>query len=165
MLKPFLLVSALVLVALSARMQEPGTAPETAAPQASSQTAPQAVPQSAPAAKPIPPQVKPSPEALARAKKMYGYDCALCHGAEGTGNGDVAAQMKLTLNDLTNPATLKDKTDAQLFALIRDGKGQMPAEGDRSKDEGLWSMVVYVRSLSNGKDKAASAPSAPAEAH
>jgi mono/diheme cytochrome c family protein len=156
MFKPFLVVSALVLVALSARIQEPGTAPETAAPQA--------VPQSAPAAKPIPPQIKPSPEALARAKKMYGYDCALCHGAEGSGNGDVAAQMKLTLTNLTNPATLKDKTDAQLFALIRDGKGQMPAEGDRSKDEGLWSMVAYVRSLSSG-NKAASPTPAPAEAH
>jgi mono/diheme cytochrome c family protein len=74
--------------------------------------------------------------------------------------------MKLTLSNLSDPATLKDKTDAQLFLLIRDGKGQMPAEGDRSKDEGLWSMVSYVRSLSAGKDKAAApAPASGQAAH
>jgi len=152
MFKAFFAISALVLVSLSARIQEPGNAPESAAPQV--------------AAKPVPPQIKPTPESLARAKKMYGYDCAMCHGADGAGKGDLADQMKLTLSNLSDPATLKDKTDAQLFLLIRDGKGQMPAEGDRSKDEGLWSMVSYVRSLSNGKDKAATpAPASDQAAH
>src|SRR5580765_4619089 len=32
--------------------------------------------------------VKPTQESLARAKKTYGYDCALCHGASGDGKGD-----------------------------------------------------------------------------
>jgi mono/diheme cytochrome c family protein len=145
MFKSFLVVSALVLVAVSARIQEPGTAPETTAPPAA-------------AVKPVPPQIKPTPELLARAKKMYGYDCAMCHGADGAGKGDLADQMKLTLSNLSDPTTLKDKTDSQLFVLIRDGKGQMPSEGDREKAEGLWSMVTYVRSLSGGKDKASAAP-------
>ncbi len=142
MFKTFFVVTALVLCAASARIQEPGTAPETAAPPA--------------AAKPIPSQSKPTPESLARAKKMYGYDCAMCHGADGAGKGDLAAQMKLSLSDMSDPAVLKSKTDAQLFALIRDGKGQMPAEGDRVKSDDLWSMVAYVRALPSApKDKTA----------
>jgi cytochrome c5 len=28
--------------------------------------------------------VKPTPESLARGKKQYGYDCAMCHGKEAT---------------------------------------------------------------------------------
>jgi mono/diheme cytochrome c family protein len=89
---------------------------------------------------------------------MYGYDCAMCHGADGAGKGDVAAQMKLTMTDLTDPAVLKDKTDNDLFTLIRDGKGQMPAEGDRGKPDDLWSMVAYVRSLSSKTATAAGQP-------
>jgi mono/diheme cytochrome c family protein len=92
--------------------------------------------------------VKPTPESLAHAKKMYGYDCALCHGATGDGKGDAVADMKLQMKDYTNPATLKDMTDGELFYIIRNGKGQMPAEEvGRAKDDAVWNMVVLVRSF------------------
>ncbi|HET7842165.1 MAG TPA: cytochrome c [Terriglobia bacterium] len=88
-----------------------------------------------------------TPESLARGKKQYGYDCAMCHGKDGNGKGDVAADMKLSMHDETNPATLKDRTDGELFYIIKKGKDQMPPEGDRVKDETIWDMVNYVRSL------------------
>src|SRR2546427_1172213 len=65
--------------------------------------------------------VKPTPESQARAKKMYGYDCAMCHGANGNGKGDVVADMKLTLKDYTDPAALKDLSDGELFYIIKNG--------------------------------------------
>jgi mono/diheme cytochrome c family protein len=99
--------------------------------------------------------IKPSPVSLARAKKMYGYDCAMCHGTDGAGKGELASQMNLTLSDLSDPATLKDKTDAQLYGTIRDGKDKMPAEGDRMNPQDGWSLIACVRSLSAGKTKAA----------
>ena len=37
--------------------------------------------------------VKATPEGIAAVKKIYGYDCAMCHGAAGDGKGDVAASM------------------------------------------------------------------------
>jgi mono/diheme cytochrome c family protein len=76
----------------------------------------------------------------------------MCHGA---GKGELASQMKLTLSDMNDPATLKDKTDEQLYGTIRDGKEKMPAEGDRMNAQDGWSLVAYVRSLSDGKAKAA----------
>lgn len=91
--------------------------------------------------------VKPTPESQARAKKMYGYDCALCHGATGNGKGDVVGDMKLVLKDYTDPAALKDMSDGELFYIIKNGKGQMPSEGDRAKPEDMWNMVILVRSF------------------
>jgi mono/diheme cytochrome c family protein len=92
--------------------------------------------------------VKPTPDSQARAKKIYGYDCALCHGANGNGKGDVVADLKLTLKDYTDPAALKDLSDGEIFYIIKNGKGQMPPEGDRAKPEELWNMVILVRSFS-----------------
>ena len=92
--------------------------------------------------------VKTTPESLAHARKMYGYDCAVCHGATGDGKGDAVADMKLQMKDYTNPASLKDMTDGELFYIIRNGRGQMPAEEvARAKDEDVWNMVVLVRSF------------------
>ena len=92
--------------------------------------------------------VKPTPESLAHAKKIYGYDCAMCHGEKGDGKGDVVADLKLKMKDYTDPAALKDMTDGELFYIIRNGKGQMPPEeAGRAKDADVWNMVVMVRSF------------------
>ena len=102
--------------------------------------------------------VKPTPESLARGKKQHGYDCVMCHGKAGDGKGDVAADMKLKMNDETDPALLKDRTDGELFYIIQKGKDQMPPEGSRVKDETIWDMVNYVRSLAKKSDAATAAP-------
>jgi mono/diheme cytochrome c family protein len=91
--------------------------------------------------------VKPTAESLARGKRQFGYDCAMCHGKAGDGNGDVAADLKLKMKDHTNPATLKDMTDGELFYIIKKGKNEMPPEGDRVKNDEVWDMVNYVRSF------------------
>jgi mono/diheme cytochrome c family protein len=91
--------------------------------------------------------VKPTPESQARAKKLYGYDCAMCHGTNGDGKGDVA-DLKIKLKDYTDPVALKDLTDGELFYIIKNGKGQMPPDGDRMKPDDMWNMVILVRSFS-----------------
>lgn len=89
--------------------------------------------------------VKPTPESLAQGKKIYGYDCASCHGATGDGKTDVAKDLKVP--DLTDPALLKDQTDGEIFYILKNGHGNMPQEGDRVKPEQLWDLVNYVRTL------------------
>jgi mono/diheme cytochrome c family protein len=91
--------------------------------------------------------IKPTAESLARGKRQFGYDCAMCHGKAGDGSGDVAADMKLKMKNHTDPATLKNLTDGELFYIIKKGKDQMPPEGDRVKNEEIWDMVNYVRSF------------------
>ena len=91
--------------------------------------------------------VKPNAESLVSGKKWYGLDCAMCHGNSGDGKGEMAADMKQKLADLTDPATLKGMTDGEIFYIIKNGKNEMPPEGDRLKPTELWNVVNYVRSL------------------
>jgi mono/diheme cytochrome c family protein len=133
MLKPALSLL-LFLLALPLRQQ--------AAPDAT--TTPAAPIPAADAAKVNP--VKPTPASLAKARKMYGYDCAMCHGANGNGKGDASAGMKL--KDYTDPAALRDLTDGEIFYIIQNGRGQMPGESDRQSAEEAWNMVILVRSFS-----------------
>lgn len=91
--------------------------------------------------------VKPTAESLAKGKKMYGYDCAMCHGKDGDGKGDMASDYK-NVTDFTNPEALKNRTDGELFYITRNGKGEnMPPEGDRAKNDDIWNMVNYIRSF------------------
>ena len=91
--------------------------------------------------------VKATPTGLAHAKKTFGFNCAMCHGKDGDGQGDLADQMKLKLKDWRDPAALKDMTDGELYYIIAKGKGQMPAGADQMKPEDIWNMVIYVRSF------------------
>lgn len=97
--------------------------------------------------------VKPTLASIAQGKKLYGFDCEMCHGKDGDGKGDLAVDMKLTLLDYRDPASLKDRTDGELFYIIKNGKGDMPAEGDRSKADAVWDLVNYIRSMAK-KDSA-----------
>ena len=90
--------------------------------------------------------VKPTPEGLAHAKKVYGYDCAICHGANGDGKGDIASSMKTPMKDFADPS-VEAMSDGELFYIIQKGKGEMPPEGDRGKPDDLWNMVSYVRTF------------------
>jgi len=90
--------------------------------------------------------VKATPELMAKAKKTYAIDCAMCHGENGDGKGDMAADIK-NVTDFTRPDAMKGRTDGELFYIIRKGKGDMPPEGDRAKDDDVWSLVNYVRAF------------------
>ncbi len=96
--------------------------------------------------------VKSTPESLARGKKWWGIDCAMCHNPNGDGKGETAHDMKLTLSDFTDPTTLKDRTAGELFYLIKNGYQDMPPEGPRVKTETNWDLVNYVRSLAKKTD-------------
>lgn len=91
--------------------------------------------------------VKATPESLAAGKKTYGFDCEMCHGKEGAGDGDLAESMKLKLKDYRDAGALKALTDGQIYDIILKGKGQMTGEEDRLKDAQIWNVVNYVRSL------------------
>ena len=100
--------------------------------------------------------VKPTPESIERGKKIYGYDCAQCHSDSGDGKTDAGKKMKIP--DLTDTAVLKDRTDGELFYVIKNGRGEMPQEGDRVKAEELWDLVNYVRFLAKKQSPSEAKP-------
>ncbi len=119
-----------------AQQKDSAQAPEAAPPPASTDDAGKKNP------------VKPTPEGLAEAKRLYGYHCAMCHGKDGDGKGDLAVSMDLKLNDWRDPSTIEKMTDGQLFYIITNGKGKMVGgEGDRTKESVRWNLVNLVHSF------------------
>jgi cytochrome c553 len=100
MLKPLLILSTLLLFGLSAFPQQ------DQAPAKPESPATESIPVDA---KRKTNPVKPTAESIARGKKLYGYDCAMCHGKDGYGKGDVAEDMKLKIADFSNPEALREK--------------------------------------------------------
>ena len=133
MIKPMLFVSVVALFGISA-LFAPGSISQDTTP--------------APAAGQKNP-VKPTDKSQARAKELYTQDCALCHGTNGNGKTDVASGMGLALKDWSDPKTLADRPDQDLFNVIRNGKGdKMPAEAEgRAKDDEVWNLIIYIRNL------------------
>src|ERR1700756_4497990 len=109
-----LVVACLSLILLAAvsvgfgKKQAPQEKQKDATPPAPSATAD--------AAKPVDNRKNPvasTPEVLSSAKKMFGYDCAMCHGAAGDGKGDMVESMKLTMHDWRDAATLGAMSDGE----------------------------------------------------
>ncbi|HLZ93058.1 MAG TPA: cytochrome c [Candidatus Acidoferrum sp.] len=107
--------------------------------------------------------VKSTPEGLAEARKVFGYDCAMCHGPTGDGKGEVVESMKLTMHDWREPATLANMTDGEIFYIITKGKKQMIPEGERVPEKVRWNLVNLVRALAakGGEQKTAAATPNP----
>ena len=148
-----LLSSAVLLVGLGAALaqqQEPQEKPK----EGQAAEAPPAPVPSDDAEKKNP--VKATSEGLAEARKLYGYHCAMCHGKDGDGKGDLAEQMKLGLSDWRKPDALSKYTDGALFYIITNGRGKMVGgEGDRTKAEIRWNLVNLVRSFGKKSEEPA----------
>src|SRR5260370_6467234 len=56
--------------------------------------------------------VKPTPESLAKGKKMYGYDCAMCHGKDGDRKAHMPPHYK-HFTHFTNPHPFKNRPDPE----------------------------------------------------
>ena len=145
MRNPALALILFVLIAFFSAAQETKPAPKTAI-----------SPVPVKAARELNP-VKPTSDSIAEGKKIYTYDCATCHGVSGDGKTDIAKDLKIP--DLTDPTLQKDRTDGELFYILKNGHGDMPPEGDRAKPERLWDLVNYVRSLARKQPPADQKPS------
>lgn len=100
--------------------------------------------------------VKPTEQSIAEGKRRFGFDCAMCHGKNGDGKGDVAVGMKLKPPDFRDPNALKSVTDGGLYYVISKGHDAMPNEDVRAEPEEIWNLVNYVRSLAANQPPAKS---------
>jgi cytochrome c5 len=104
-------------------------------------------------------------DGMAKAKKVYEVDCALCHGATGDGKSDLAKDMSLTLMDWSDPKSLAGLSDQNLIEVIRKGKGKMPPEdAARATNDEVKNMVQYIRKFAKDQPASAAPAAAPAPA-
>lgn len=90
--------------------------------------------------------VKCTETSVQRGKKIYMTQCALCHGENGDGKGEMVSDMKINPPDFTKPETLKQRTDGELFAIITTGKEAMPDQS-RLTEQHKWNLVNFLRVL------------------
>jgi mono/diheme cytochrome c family protein len=82
---------------------------------------------------------------LEAGKKRFDTYCLPCHGEKGAGDGPVNEKLLVAPSLLTDQA--KQYTDGYLHAIIRHGRGIMPAYGDRIIGDDRWNVVNYLRVL------------------
>ncbi|MBM4457697.1 MAG: c-type cytochrome [Chloroflexi bacterium] len=87
---------------------------------------------------------------LQRGRQLFVTHCAVCHGADGKGNGPVAQQWKADAKrpaDLT-AARLANQSDGALYLTISQGFGIMPPLNENLNVRERWDVVNYARTLS-----------------
>jgi mono/diheme cytochrome c family protein len=94
-----------------------------------------------PAGNPIPY----SPASIARGKSLFLQNCQSCHDEDGRARSAAIAIAA----DLTDPDRWKFGTgDAQVFGSIKNGAADaMPPFGGDLKDEQIWDIVNFIRSI------------------
>ena len=85
-------------------------------------------------------------EGNAEGADLYGAYCALCHGAGGTGDGQLAAFYR-RMPDLTAPH-VGNYPDGFVYSIIREGGRNMPRFADALNVDERWALVHYLRTLS-----------------
>jgi mono/diheme cytochrome c family protein len=88
-----------------------------------------------------------SPEAAVAGKKIYEQHCLKCHGPGGKGDGASAGSLQIELPDFSNKEVTAEETDGEWFWKIRTGLFEMPPFQIILKDDEVWKVIVYVRTL------------------
>jgi mono/diheme cytochrome c family protein len=92
-----------------------------------------------------------TPESIAAGKTVYGK-CAPCHGTNGEGGpgNDLIPAAPSLVDDMWDHGS----TDGEIFDNIKNGVApdfNMVPFKDQLKDEEIWTVVNYVRSIAKKK--------------
>ena len=85
--------------------------------------------------------------ALALGQVMYDRHCAVCHGSQGGGDGPMSGPGRFPIIPPLVSGEAINRSDGYLYAIIRAGRGLMPAYGARMTHIERWSVVNYVNQL------------------
>ena len=81
------------------------------------------------------------------AKAVWDKQCKKCHAEDGSGQTKLGE--KLEIKDYTDPASLAEMSDEDLFNATKDGvEGtKMKGYGNKLSDEEIHALVAYMRSM------------------
>ena len=75
---------------------------------------------------------------------IYKSKCAMCHSADGSASSGAGKAMHVP--SLLTPEA-KKATTASYVAIVKDGKGKMPAYGAKLSGPEITAVVAYIRTL------------------
>jgi mono/diheme cytochrome c family protein len=117
-----------IVMAASARAQEPGGSA---------------------AARAVTNPVASTPASVTAGAATYKKYCAFCHGATAKGDGALAPKGMMPA-DLTDATWVRGETDGEIFAVIMGGAGpkfEMKGYKGAIPDKDAWNVVNFLRSL------------------
>jgi mono/diheme cytochrome c family protein len=85
-------------------------------------------------------------DSINKGRTLFTRDCAACHGPDGKSEMDVVANA----TNLTEPKLWRSGTsEGEIFRSVRDGAGEVmpPFKAQYQKDEEIWTLVNFIRSL------------------
>lgn len=84
-----------------------------------------------------------------RGKRVYDVYCAVCHGAEGRGDGPIIGRFP------NPPSLLADRArglpDGALYHVITTGQGIMASYAVQVRPADRWHVINYIRTLQGGQ--------------
>jgi len=86
-------------------------------------------------------------------RELYNKWCSSCHGVGGKGEGPVSASLPVKPGNHADGTRMNILTDTYLFTIVKQGgpavqKSQMmPPWGTQLKDQQIWDVIAYMRSL------------------
>lgn len=92
---------------------------------------------------------RPSPAAervVIDAATVFAQACAKCHAADGSGGLPMAVNGPRPV-DLTSSEWQRSRSDAEILAAIRNGRGAMPPFEGVLTTEQIHALTVHVRKL------------------
>lgn len=96
----------------------------------------------------IPPAPIDLPASIEEGDRLFGTECAQCHGLDGHTPTDAGRWMYPRATDLTSPE-VQQYSDRELFWIVKNGirLSGMPAFGKVESDEHIWNLAHYIRTL------------------
>ncbi|MGO8717983.1 MAG: c-type cytochrome [Acidobacteriaceae bacterium] len=75
---------------------------------------------------------------------VYRSKCAMCHAADGSASSGAGKAMKVP--SFLTPES-KKMSSAEYEAIVKNGKGRMPAYSGKLSDAQIKDVVAYIRTL------------------
>ena len=89
-----------------------------------------------------------SAQAQEAGRALFAADCAICHGADGSGRGQRREGMSPPPADLTLPPWSDTASAGSTYLAIREGvRGTAMAGWPMLSDEEIWQLVAHITSL------------------
>jgi mono/diheme cytochrome c family protein len=91
---------------------------------------------------------------LARGRDRYDIYCAVCHGANGDGNG-ITKKYGMGATPTYHDDRLRTMPEGEIYNTITNGKNTMLPYADKLSPDDRWAVVAYVRALQRSQQGSA----------
>lgn len=92
--------------------------------------------------------IEPGKESLQRGKEQYAIYCAMCHGEQGKGDGNLYTSKLFPVQPTSLVGDyVQNKPDGEIYHVITLGSlsGLMGAHGSLIRPDDRWKIIAYVK--------------------